>query len=86
MVFGHLAAWFAYNGQYAWESWKQKSAADRYNIGTTHYYYVLVGIFLWLCSYDEFGMVSSVCRALPHLILFFPLMTYVILSESFMTS
>jgi hypothetical protein len=84
MVCGHLAAWFAYNGQYAWESWKRNPVLTAIILGP------LITTMFWWASFYGYQATSSAwsVRFLGFATSYFvfPIMTYVILSESFMTS
>tara|TARA_R110000824_G_scaffold112814_1_gene262207 strand:+ start:232 stop:573 length:342 start_codon:yes stop_codon:yes gene_type:complete len=82
MVCGHFAAWFAYNGQYAWESWKRNPVLTAVVLGP------IITTMFWWSSYYGYQATSSAwsVRFLGFATSYFvfPIMTYVILSESFM--
>ena len=82
MILGHLAAWFAYNGQYAWESWKQNPLLTAVVLGP------LITTMFWWSSYYGYAATGSAWSvrfigfATSYFV--FPIMTYIIISESFM--
>ena len=83
MLLGHLGAWFAYNGQYAWEGWKRNPVLTAVILGP------LITTMFWWASYHGYAATSSAwtVRFLGFATSYFvfPIMTYVILNESFMT-
>ena len=83
MLLGHLGAWFAYNGQYAWEGWKRSPVLTAVILGP------LITTMFWWASYHGYAATSSAwtVRFLGFATSYFvfPIMTYVILNESFMT-
>ena len=84
MILGHLSAWFAYNGQYAWESWKQNPLLTAVILGP------ITAWFFWWSSYygyEATGQAWSVrFIGFASSYFVFPIMTWVILEESFFTS
>tara|TARA_R110002020_G_scaffold336345_3_gene551549 strand:- start:465 stop:806 length:342 start_codon:yes stop_codon:yes gene_type:complete len=81
MVLGHLSAWFAYNGQYAWESWKRNPFLTAIILGP-----VTTAMFWWSAYYGYAATGSAwsvrfIGFASSYFV--FPIMTYVILNESF---
>lgn len=84
MLLGHLSAWFAYNGQYAWESWRENPFLTAVILGP------LTTTFFWWSSYHGYESTGSAWSvrfigfATSYFV--FPIMTYVFVGESFWSS